>query len=146
MSSGLGSVPLIPAAAQTSASGQTAAVSSAASASSNLGESAFLTLLSAELQYQNPLKPMDNTQFVAQLAQFSALAATTTQTSTLSSILSTLQQQNPVVAMAQLIGKTVSTAEGSGQVTAVSQQGQSLMADISGIGTVPISDITEVQS
>lgn len=146
MSTGLGSVPAVSAAVQTSASGQTAALSSAASSSSNLGESAFLTLLSAELQYQNPLKPMDNTQFVAQLAQFSALAATTTQTSTLSSILSTLQQQNPVVAMAQLIGKTVSTAEGSGAVTAVSQQGQSLMADISGIGTVPISDITEVQS
>jgi flagellar basal-body rod modification protein FlgD len=125
--------------------GSTAAASGSAS-SNGLGESAFLTLLSAELQYQNPLKPMDNTQFVAQLAQFSALAATTQQSSTLSSILSTLQQQNSVVGLAQLIGKTVGTAQGSGSVTAVSQQGQNLMVDIEGIGSVPVSDITSVQS
>ncbi|AUW94978.1 flagellar hook capping protein [Sulfobacillus thermotolerans] len=131
---------------QASSQATGSATSPSSSPSSNLGESAFLTLLSAELQYQNPLQPMDNTQFVAQLAQFSALAATTTQTSTLNSILSTLQQQNPVVAMAQLIGKTVTTTQGSGTVSAVSQQGQSLMADINGVGTVPISDITEVQN
>ncbi|OLZ11806.1 flagellar hook capping FlgD N-terminal domain-containing protein [Sulfobacillus thermosulfidooxidans] len=112
----------------------------------NLGESAFLTLLAAELQYQNPLQPMDNTQFVAQLAQFSSLAAVTKQSTTLNDILSTLQQQNPVVQLSQLIGKTVSTAQGSGIVTAVLQQGQNLLVDVKGIGSVPVNDITQVQA
>lgn len=112
----------------------------------NLGESAFLTLLAAELQYQNPLQPMDNTQFVAQLAQFSSLAAVTKQSTTLNDILSTLQQQNPVVQLSRLIGKTVSTAQGSGIVTAVLQQGQNLLVDVKGIGSVPVNDITQVQA
>ncbi|HEV2469747.1 MAG TPA: flagellar hook capping FlgD N-terminal domain-containing protein [Candidatus Sulfotelmatobacter sp.] len=37
----------------------------------------FLQLLVAQLQNQNPLDPMDPTQFVGQLAQFSELSAVT---------------------------------------------------------------------
>lgn len=38
-----------------------------------LGKDAFLKLLVTQLQYQDPLQPMDNTQFIAQTAQFTAL-------------------------------------------------------------------------
>ena len=38
-----------------------------------LGKDAFLQLLVTQLQYQDPLDPVDNTQMVSQLAQFSAL-------------------------------------------------------------------------
>ena len=38
-----------------------------------LGQNEFLTLLITQLENQNPLSPQDNTAFVAQLAQFSAL-------------------------------------------------------------------------
>ena len=40
---------------------------------SQLGEdyTRFLTLLTAQVQYQDPLQPMDATQFVSQLAQLS---------------------------------------------------------------------------
>lgn len=41
--------------------------------STDLGKDAFLSLLMAQLQYQDPLEPMDNTQFVSQMAQFSSL-------------------------------------------------------------------------
>lgn len=38
-----------------------------------LGKEDFLMLLVTQIQYQDPLEPADNTEFVAQLAQFSAL-------------------------------------------------------------------------
>lgn len=38
-----------------------------------LGKDEFLNLLVTQLQYQDPLNPQDDTQFIAQMAQFSAL-------------------------------------------------------------------------
>ncbi len=40
---------------------------------SQLGKNDFLQLLVAQMRYQDPLKPMEDREFVAQLAQFSAL-------------------------------------------------------------------------
>lgn len=42
-------------------------------ASSELGKDQFLLLLTTQLKYQDPLKPVDNEQMIAQLAQFSQL-------------------------------------------------------------------------
>lgn len=132
------------------ASSSVAGVSSAASSSvsnpsSQLGESAFLTLLSAELEYQDPLQPMDNTQFVAELAQFSQLSATTTQTSTLNEILQAVQGTNSLVDASQLIGKVVTTQSGqSGEVTAIQSGSSGLSFEVAGIGAVQPSEVTAV--
>lgn len=45
----------------------------ALSGNQQLGENDFLKLLVTQLKNQDPLKPMDNTAFVAELAQFSQL-------------------------------------------------------------------------
>ncbi|NLE02866.1 MAG: hypothetical protein GX640_23610, partial [Fibrobacter sp.] len=42
-------------------------------ASKELGKDDFLTLLVTQMRYQDPLNPMENTEFVSQLAQFRAL-------------------------------------------------------------------------
>ena len=42
-------------------------------AQTSLGKDDFLKLLVAQLQHQDPMQPMDDTQFMAQLAQFSTL-------------------------------------------------------------------------
>ncbi|MEO1267026.1 MAG: flagellar hook capping FlgD N-terminal domain-containing protein, partial [Myxococcota bacterium] len=53
----------------TAAAGQT----SGASDNSEMGKDEFLQLLTTQLANQDPLDPMDNTQFASQLAEFSGL-------------------------------------------------------------------------
>jgi flagellar basal-body rod modification protein FlgD len=47
--------------------------SAVSKAADEIGKSQFLELLVAQLQNQDPLDPVDNQQFVAQLATFSSL-------------------------------------------------------------------------
>jgi flagellar hook assembly protein FlgD len=47
--------------------------SSSAKTNSAPGRDEFLQLLATQLQYQDPLSPVQNAEFVAQLAQFSSL-------------------------------------------------------------------------
>jgi flagellar hook assembly protein FlgD len=42
-------------------------------ANQELDKDAFLTLMTTQLKYQNPLEPMDNKEMVAQMAQFSSV-------------------------------------------------------------------------
>ena len=51
---------------------------SSADVNGEMGQQEFLLLFTTQLQNQNPLDPMKNEEFVAQLAQFSQLEATTT--------------------------------------------------------------------
>lgn len=51
-------------------------VASAASKNSNLDKNAFLKILTAQLSNQDPLNAKDNSEYVAQMAQFSALEQT----------------------------------------------------------------------
>ncbi|MCL2283406.1 MAG: hypothetical protein FWC26_08840 [Fibromonadales bacterium] len=56
-----------------------------------MGKDQFLTLLVAQLQYQDPLNPAEDTQFVAQLAQFSQLEFTQNSTAAISSLAENMQ-------------------------------------------------------
>lgn len=48
-----------------------------ASDTSTLDVNDFLSLLVAQMQYQDPLQPTDNTQYIAQMATFTQVEATT---------------------------------------------------------------------
>lgn len=63
----------------------TAAATSAA-ASSALGQQDFLTLMLAQLKNQDPLQPMENGEFLAQLAQFSTVGGIEKVNDTLASL------------------------------------------------------------
>ncbi len=90
-----------------------------------MGREEFLKLLVAQLQNQDPLKPQDNAQFVAELAQFSNLE----QTMGINDRLDALTAQNRGLQNSQIVsmvGKRATvkgsmvTANGSGQPVPVS--------------------------
>ena len=86
--------------------------STAATGGSALGKDDFLKLLTAQLSNQDPLNPMDNTQFVAQLAQFSALEQQMQANTNLEGIAIAQSAMNNAQ-VTQLVGKTVE-AKGNG--------------------------------
>jgi flagellar basal-body rod modification protein FlgD len=71
-----------------------------------LDRDAFLNLLVMQMQQQDPLSPMDNTQMIAQLAEFSALEQMNNMATSFEGLATTLAQQNLAGATA-LIGREV---------------------------------------
>jgi flagellar basal-body rod modification protein FlgD len=82
------------AAGSTGATGSTGSTPPVASndPSAGLGITDFISLLTTELKNQDPTSPVDNTQTIAQLAQFSTLSATTSMNTTISNISDKLDQ------------------------------------------------------
>ncbi|TAL22404.1 MAG: flagellar hook capping protein [Aquabacterium sp.] len=87
--------------------------------SAGLSMDDLLKLLLTELTYQDPMKPVENKDFLAQMAQFSSLDTTRQLNENIQSMLS-LQSLNQSVG---LLGKTVDaltdTTSVSGTVTAL---------------------------
>lgn len=124
-----------------SSTSSTAVASSSSSASSStLGQDAFLKLLIAQLSNQDPLQPMDGTQFVTQLAQFSAVEQATAQTQSLNAISAQLTgiAANDAVG---LVGKhvTVQSTQFTSDGTDPSQANVSLAGAAASV-TVSITD------
>jgi flagellar basal-body rod modification protein FlgD len=104
-----------------SANGNAAASAAAAASISALSVNDFLTLMTAQLQNQDPTQPLDPSTFVTQLAQFGTVSGIDAMQNSLSSLSSTLLA-NQAVSSVGLVGQTVLTQASSAQYTA----GQSL--------------------
>jgi flagellar basal-body rod modification protein FlgD len=78
-----------------------------------LGMEDFLKILLTQLTFQDPLKPMDNQEFMAQMAQFTSLEQTQQLNGKLDALLSTQAALQSV----GLIGRTVDITTESGNVT-----------------------------
>ncbi len=72
-----------------------------------LGQGDFLTLLVTQLKNQDPLKPTDNTEFVAQLAQFSQLEQSAKQAQLLQQSLDA-QTSSLQFALLPMVGRRIS--------------------------------------
>lgn len=73
----------------------------------------LLRIVLTQLTYQDPLKPMENFEFVSQLAQFSQIQ----QTQTMSDNIETLVRAQSTGQAAELLGKTVDLSAGAGTLT-----------------------------
>ncbi|EON73298.1 flagellar hook assembly protein FlgD [Lysinibacillus sphaericus] len=73
---------------------------------SELGKDAFLQLLITQLQHQDPTNPMDDREFIAQMAQFSSLEQMQNMTKAIESLLLS-QQQTQLMNYTTFVGKEV---------------------------------------
>jgi flagellar basal-body rod modification protein FlgD len=134
--------------------GIVASSTTAAPANTAISVTSFLQILLTQLQFQDPLKPVDNEQFMAQLAQFSALEVNQQVSDEINNSL-TIQASQQAIG---LIGKTVQinststggTAGTSGTVSAVSFASGAAQLTVTTSGSnvltnVQLSDITLVQ-
>ena len=82
----------------------------------NMGQTEFLTLFTTQLKNQDPTDPVKNEAFVAQLAQFSQLEATTAMKTSMNSLVSSMSNDR-MLGAASLMGKQVAVPDGPVQVT-----------------------------
>lgn len=81
-----------------------------------MGQTAFLTLFTTQLKSQNPLDPMNNEAFVAQLAQFSQLEATTKMSDNVQNLVASMSNDR-MSSASGLIGKKVAIPDGKAILT-----------------------------
>jgi flagellar basal-body rod modification protein FlgD len=101
----------------------------------DLGKDAFLQLLVAQLKNQDPQKPMDDTSFIAEMAQFSSLE----QMQNLNQTMTKQQQFQSLTQASGMIGKYVSLQDSAdnsmtitGQVSEVRSNGSTVNVVIDG--------------
>ena len=82
-------------------------------ASQQLGNDDFLKLRITQLAHQDPLSPMENTEFIAQMAQFSSLEQITNMSTGFTRLASMLNNSEA----SSVIGKTVDIVSGETRVT-----------------------------
>jgi flagellar basal-body rod modification protein FlgD len=105
--------------------GAAQAAMTATTGQAGMGQSDFLRLFTTQLNNQDPTDPVKNEAFVAQLAQFSQLEATTNMSLSLGALASSLAS-NQITGSANLIGKSVSVPGGPAQLVS----GQTVNATI----------------
>jgi len=118
---------------------------------SGISEQDFLKILLTQLTQQDPLKPMDNTAFVAQLAQFSQLEQTQQISDGVTNAIAIQTSMQSV----DLLNKTVTVTSGggattSGMVTAIDFSGGAPLLTVTptvgqAMTGVPLSQIRGVQ-
>ena len=125
-------------------------ITTAANTGFGLGFEDLLSIVLTQLTYQDPLKPIDNFEFVSQLAQFSQIQQTETMSNSLQSIL-LAESTNQA---AGLLGRSVDIPAGptviTGTVTAVSfSEGQPRLTietdDERTISNINLSSISQVR-
>ncbi|MGE4426872.1 MAG: flagellar hook capping FlgD N-terminal domain-containing protein [Solirubrobacteraceae bacterium] len=124
-----------------------AAGSSGSAATSALGKDDFLRLMVTQLKRQDPMNPVDDTQFLAQMAQFSSLEQLTNLNELASSQLGATATGQAL----SLVGRevTYTAADGTvkdGVVEGVSFDGGNPLLTISGVAGISPSVVSAVRA
>lgn len=114
-----------------------------------LGKDDFLKILVAQLGNQDPMKPMQDTEFIGQMAQFSSLEQMTNMNSSLTQFVNN-QLQDSITDHAHLIGKQVKWRENdelqAGKVSAVVYKEGTVLAELDGGKQVNIALLERIET
>ena len=99
-----------PAGLKTTTDAANEALQAKTGTSASIGQKDFLTLFTTQLKCQDPLDPVKNEAFVAQLAQFSQLEATTSMSETLKAYVDSMSGER-MMSSTSMIGKSVAVAD-----------------------------------
>ena len=113
---------------------------SSSSSAGELGKDEFLKLFIAQIQYQDPLNPLDSAEFTAQLAQFSSVEQLYGMNSKLGNIEETMNNQSEQLDNLGYIGKTVKANDNTMRVDDGTVQSGSYTIDDSGYVTIDVYD------
>jgi len=89
--------------------------------SSELGKDDFLKLLITQLQNQDPTSPMEDTQFISQMAQFSSLEQMTNMSSSFTRLASMMNSQESYSTLGKTVELNVGDTTTSGVVEAATR-------------------------
>jgi flagellar basal-body rod modification protein FlgD len=114
-------------------------------AQTTLGKDAFLKLLVAQLRYQNPMEPVDSSQFMAQTAQFSMVEKLEAMAAQTDALVAGEASQRA----AGLLGRQITYLDGNGAAQSGVVTGTRLGSDgpvllLADKTEVPLSGVTEV--
>ena len=122
-------------------------------ATNNYDKDMFLKLLMAQLGNQDPMSPMEDREFISQMAQFSSLEQMQTISKQLDSVLVDRHMAS-ISEFSNMIGKTVEhkteteteTIKGSGRVVSISRTDESgYMVDLEDGSSVSVYNITSIK-
>jgi flagellar basal-body rod modification protein FlgD len=85
----------------------------AAGAGQSLGKDDFLRILLTQLTHQDPTEPLEDREFVAQMAQFSTLEQMTNMSAEVDKVFNLMAKSQAV----SLLGKTVEIAQGENYIS-----------------------------
>ncbi len=109
-----------------------------------LDQADFLKLMTTQLQHQDPLKPMDNNQMVAQMAQLSTVQGINDLNGTVKG-LQTSMSSDKILRGAAMVGRDVLVPSGKFTLETAGAAEGSVVAPSAGQVTVDITDATGVK-
>jgi len=117
--------------------------------SSSIGQEDFLKILLTQLNYQDPLKPLDNQQFLAQMAQFSSLEQSRQLNDKIDNLLTIQSSEQSIGLLGKTVDVTTETGTTTGEVTTLTfQEGQAQLTVKVGdqfLTGIPLSQVTLVR-
>jgi flagellar basal-body rod modification protein FlgD len=105
----------------------------------------FIKMMVTQLQNQDPTKPADNGQLLAQMSQIGQLQSSTTLTDSIKGMV----LQNQIGSAGNLIGKTVAGVDGqqnpvNGVVNSVKVQSDGVVLELDNGNKLPLSQVTDI--
>jgi flagellar basal-body rod modification protein FlgD len=117
------------------------------SAQASVGLDDFLNIFLTQLNYQDPLEPVDNREFLAQLAQFSSVELANRTNETTSAILDVSNLSQSIGLLGRTVNVQLETGSSSGEVIAMNLvQGQPRLSVKQPDGSIISVSPTQVSS